>query len=126
MKHAPTALLFAALVATDQTLKAVLPTPYWGWDQRGFSLHPLWGLAAVSLLVAYKPTRLGGTIMAAGLAGNVLSALHGPVANPFVVGDVAFNLADCMLLAGFCVLLASVPAVFRCQQEFGRKRGWTW
>lgn len=120
------AVLFAALVTADQITKQILPTPYWGWDDRGFSLHPLWGIAAVSLLVAYRPTRLGGTIMAAGIVGNVASSLNGPVANPFVVGNVAFNLADCMLLAGFCVLLASIPEVFRCQREFGRKRGWTW
>lgn len=122
----PTALIFAALVAADQLLKAVLPTPDWGWDPRGFSLHPLWGVAAVTLLIAYPPTRLGGAIMAAGLVSNVSSSLHGPVANPFVINDIAFNTADLCLLAGFIVLLCSVPAVFRHQQAFGKRRGWTW
>lgn len=124
MRRWPTLLLL--LIVADQAVKAMLPTPEWGWDPKGFSAAHMLGFAACGLLIAYRPTRLGGTIMAAGMASNVISSLHGRVANPFVVNDIAFNLADCLLLAGFVVLLCSVPAVFRCQQEFGKRRGWTW
>jgi hypothetical protein len=121
----PYAFLCAALVAADQLLKQILPTPYWGWDAKGFHLVAIaLGIGACLTLVAYPPIRLGGTIMFAGITSNVLSASHGDVPNPFVVGDVAFNLADLLLLVGMVVLFASTPAVFRDVRRRGLTRGW--
>ena len=107
-------ILCAALIFADQLVKQVLPTPYWGWDKRGFPVAFLAvGITAALVLVAYPPIRLGGTIMLAGILSNTLSASHGDVANPFVIGDIAFNLADTMLLAGTIVIFVSLPAVVR-------------
>ena len=118
-------ILCAALVFADQLVKQVLPTPYWGWDKRGFPVAVLAvGITAALVLVAYPPIRLGGTIMLAGILSNTLSASHGDVANPFVIGDIAFNLADTMLLAGTIVIFASTPAVFRDVRHRGSARGW--
>ena len=118
-------LLCASLIAVDQLLKLVLPTPYWGMDPRGFSPVAVGlGIVFALILAAYPPIRLGGTIMLAGIVSNVWSATHGDVANPFVIGDRAFNLADIMLVAGFIVIVASVPAVFTDIRERGTARGW--
>jgi hypothetical protein len=119
------AALFTILVAADQLLKQILPTPYWGWDSRGFHLLAVaLGVGACLTLVAYPPIRLGGIIMLAGITSNVLSASHGDVPNPFVINDVAFNLADILLLTGMLVLFASTPAVFRDVRQRGSARGW--
>ena len=118
-------ILCAALIFADQLVKQVLPTPYWGWDKRGFPVAFLAvGITAALVLVAYPPIRLGGTIMLAGILSNTLSASHGDVANPFVVNDVAFNLADVLLLVGMIVLFASTPAVFRDVRQRGLAKGW--
>ena len=121
----PYVLLCALLIFADQLLKLVLPTPYWGWDPRGFPIITLTiGIVAALVLAAYPPIRLGGTIMLAGILSNSLSASHGDVANPFVVGNVAFNLADTLLLAGLVVIVASVPAVIKDIYERGHAKGW--
>jgi hypothetical protein len=53
------------------------------------------------------PLRIFCVVCWAGLMGNALSALHSPVANPYVVGIVAFNTADVYLLISALVLIAS-------------------
>ena len=119
------AIICAVLVAADQLLKVVLPTPYWGWHPGGYSPFTLaLGFAAAAVLVAYPPIRLGGTIMLAGMIGNVVSVSHGSVANPFVIGSLAFNLADTLLLAGFLVVCFSTPSVARDIRVRGHAKGW--
>jgi hypothetical protein len=50
---------------------------------------------------------LGAGVFAGGVFGNLISAaLHGRVvANPFVVSEVAFNLADVFVLAGIVLTI---------------------
>jgi hypothetical protein len=121
----PYALICVALVTADQLLKQLLPTPYWGWHPGGYSWYGLTvGFAAVAVLVAYPPIRLGGTIMLAGMVGNVVSVAHGAVANPFLIGSLAFNLADLMLLTGFLVICGSAMGIARDIRARGLARGW--
>ena len=70
------------------------------------------GLFVFALLLARLPSRLlaaGAGVFAGGLLGNLVSAaMHGrAVANPFVVGDVAFNLADVFVLAGIVLTIVA-------------------
>src|SRR5205823_3772120 len=71
-------------------------------------------ILVVAVLAARLPSRLfavGAGVLAAGLLGNLVSAVAhgGVVANPFVVGDVAFNLADVLVLGG--LVLVAVAAM---------------
>jgi cytochrome b561 len=70
------------------------------------------GLFLLALALARLPSRLlatGAGVFAGGLVGNLASAaMHGrAVANPFVVGDVAFNLADVFVVAGIVVMIVA-------------------
>lgn len=70
------------------------------------------GLSFFALLLARPPSRLlaaGAGVFAGGLLGNLASAaMHGrTVANPFVVGDVAFNLADVFVVVGIVVVIVA-------------------
>lgn len=70
------------------------------------------GLFVLALVLARLPSRLlatGAGVFAGGLLGNLASAaMHGrTVANPFVVGDVAFNLADVFVLAGIVLVIVA-------------------
>ena len=121
----PYVFICAALIAADQLAKHVLSTPSWGSDPRGFATPRIvLGIGSCLLFIAYPPIRLAGTIMLAGLASNIVSASHGSVPNPFVIGNMAFNPADTMLLAGFIIMVASIPRVFRDMRQRGLERGW--
>ena len=63
------------------------------------------GILAVVLGSAALPSRLLAAtagILGGGLAGNLGSALihHRVIPNPFVAGDIAFNLADAFVVVG--------------------------
>ena len=121
----PYAVLCSLLIFADQLVKLVLPTPYWGWDSRPITaIMVVLGVGSTLILFSYPPIRLGGTIMLAGMLSNTLSAANGDVPNPFVIGNLAFNLADTMLVGGLLVIVASVPAVFTDIRERGTARGW--
>jgi len=105
-------LLLAALplAAADLAVKASVPTGALLYHHRstGWELGSV-ALLAVLLLLVRLPSRLlaaAGGVYAAGLAGNLLSALSdgGRVPNPFVAGTLAFNLADVLLLGGLALL----------------------
>lgn len=107
-------VIFAALVAADQLTKLLLPTPEWGWDDKAVpAAAAAVGFAAVAVFLAYPPTRIVGVFFASALASNFASALNGDVANPFVVNDIAWNLADFTLLVGYVLIPCSVPFVYR-------------
>ena len=121
----PYALICVTLVAADQLLKGTLPTPYWGWHEKDYTVaSTMMAVALCLILVAYVPVRIAGTLLLAGLAGNTISAFRGPVANPFVVGDLAFNSADIMLYAGFAAIVACFPAVAHDIRKRATARGW--
>lgn len=66
------------------------------------------GILGVVLASSALPSRLLATsagVLGGGLAGNLGSAVlhHRVIPNPFVAGDVAFNLADTFLIAGLVV-----------------------
>ena len=94
------------LTAADLVTKAVVPT-----DPDLYHLRSgLWQLGSTALIalaaaLCRLPSRLfaaAAGVFAAGLAGNLVSALahRGAVPNPFVAGPLAFTLADVVLVAG--------------------------
>jgi uncharacterized membrane protein YjfL (UPF0719 family) len=99
------------LAGADLIVKAALPA--------GLEHHrsPAWAAASlILLLVAFLVTRLPSRLLAlaagvfaGGLLGNLASAAtHDRVVpNPFVVGGLAFNLADVLLLAGIVLGIAA-------------------
>jgi hypothetical protein len=77
------------------------------------------GILAVVLGSTALPSRLLAAtagVLGGGLAGNLGSALlhHGVIPNPFVAGDVAFNLADAFVVVG---LVAGGVAVMRLAER---------
>lgn len=104
-----------ALAAVDLVVKAAAP------PHPGFAHHrtPGWmGLSVGILLVVLLSTRLpsrlyalGAGVFAGGILGNLASAAlhHGVIPNPFVAGDVAFNVADTFVVSG--ALLVGVNAM---------------
>ncbi len=101
------------LTAVDLAAKAALPTDPGLYHARSGA----WELGSAALLavavaLCRLPSRLfaaAAGVFAAGLAGNLLSALHhgGAVPNPFVAGTVAFNLADLLLVTGIALVGAA-------------------
>ncbi|HUJ92964.1 MAG TPA: hypothetical protein VLW05_09700 [Gaiellaceae bacterium] len=106
-----------ALAAADLVLKALLPTTAWDYHQRSHA----WSVVALVLLgalllVGLLPSRLASVaaaIAAGGVAGNVLSArMHGGrVPNPLVVGTLAFNLADVLVVVAAPLLTVALVRV---------------
>jgi lipoprotein signal peptidase len=78
------------------------------------------GILAAVLGSAILPSRwlaIAAGVLGGGLAGNVGSAvLHGrTIPNPFVVGDIAFNLADAFVVVG---LVLGGIAVMRLAERY--------
>jgi hypothetical protein len=99
----------AAVTAVSLAVQASVTAPVWAFHRRSAGFEVLSVLvAAGNVALALLPSRLvalGGGPIAGGLLANVVSAqLHGGrVPNPFVVGEVAFNLADVFVVAGAAV-----------------------
>ena len=99
------------LASVDLAVKSLLPTEAWELHARSQA----WSIAAFVLLgallvVGLLPSRLvsvAAGVAAAGVAGNVLSARldGGRVPDPLVVGTVAFNLADVLVVVAAPVLV---------------------
>lgn len=109
----------AVLAAADLVVKASLTVRFEHARSAGWAAGSL-ALLVLALLVARLPSRLlafAAGVFAGGIAGNVVSAAlhHGLVPNPFVAGDVAFNLADCLVLAG---LVLGIAATMRLALRF--------
>jgi uncharacterized membrane protein len=105
------------LAATDLLVKDIVATRSWDYHQRSHG----WSLAAVSLLAIVlalivlrsRLVALSAGIVAGGILGNLVSA-HGhggEVANPLILGSVAFNLADVFVLAGIPLLVVALVRV---------------
>ena len=74
------------------------------------------GLLLASPALARPPSRLlafGAGVFAGGLMGNLTAAaLHGrAIANPFVLGDLAFNLADIFVVTGIVLMIIATMRV---------------
>lgn len=99
-----------ALAVADLVVKAAVPGDPAMAHHRSQSWMALsFGLFLLVLLFTRLPSRLlafGAGVLAGGLLGNLCSAaIHDRViANPFVAGDVAFNLADVVVLCGIALL----------------------
>jgi hypothetical protein len=101
------------LTAADLLTKAVVPTDPGLYHLRSSG----WRIGSAALLVlalvlCRLPSRFvaaAAGVFAAGVAGNLVSALghDGAVPNPFVAGTVAFTLADVLLVAGVAVVGAA-------------------
>jgi hypothetical protein len=101
--------LAAVLAATDLVVQASVA----GDPALAHHRTPAWmvlsfGILAVVLGSAALPSPLlaaGAGILGGGLAGNLGSAVlhHRVIPNPFVAGDIAFNLADAFVVAGLMV-----------------------
>ena len=102
-----------ALAAADLVVQAaVAADPSFAHHRSYAWVEVSVGLFFFALLLARPPSRLlatGAGVFAGGLLGNLVSAaMHGrAVANPFVVGDVAFNLADVFVVAGIVVTIVA-------------------
>ncbi len=99
--------LVLALVAVDLLTKWALVTQAWAWHP---GAAPGWGItvALYGVLTACFVSPTAGILLVSGAVGNGLSALLGPVANPFTLAhwDLAFNAADLYLLIGFAMSIA--------------------
>jgi len=103
------------LAGADLLVKAAMATDPLGAHHRSHA----WAVVSVALLVVAAlstrlPSRqfaLAAGVLAGGLLGNLVSAVThgGAVENPFVAGDVAFNLADVLVLGG--LVLVAVAAM---------------
>jgi hypothetical protein len=106
-----------ALASVDLALKAQLPTVTAAFHHRS----PAWvGLSIVILTLTAALTAIpsrtvaaSAAILAGGVLGNLVSALRHDlwVANPFVVGVLAFNLADVLVVIGLASLTVSLSTV---------------
>lgn len=109
--------LAGGFAAADLALNALVPTDAWDFHQRS----PAWSVVALVLLgallaVGLLPSlivSLAAGVAAGGVAGNILSArLHdGRVPNPLVVGPVAFNLADVLVVIAAPILTVALARV---------------
>lgn len=98
--------LTAALAAADIAVQAsTAGDPALAHHRTVAWLVLSFGILAAVLGSAVLPSRLvaaGAGILGGGIAGNLGSALlhHRVIPNPFVAGDIAFNLADAFVVAG--------------------------
>ncbi len=109
--------LAAALAAADLAVNALVATDAWDFHQRSQA----WSVVALVLLVALIAVGLlpsllvsvAAGVAAGGVAGNIVSArLHGGrVPNPLVVGPVAFNLADVLIVCAAPILIVALARV---------------
>ena len=109
--------LTGGLAAADLALNALVPTDAWDFHQRSqawsvVALVLLGALLAVGLLPSLAVSLAAG-VAAGGVAGNILAAhLHsGRVPNPLVVGPVAFNLADVLIVSAAPILTVALARV---------------
>lgn len=129
----PRALVVVSLILVfDALTKAYLETPPWAEHYRDsrWQLQAFLGLAIPLALMAYRTIRLAAAILFAGAAGNVISALHGDIDNPFSVifrgTEIRFNAADVALVIGCLAVLGSTPWIARDFHALRRRRGWRW
>lgn len=110
------ALLAVPLTALDLIVKRALETPEWGYHARSVSWLVLSAVLLAALVVLLRvPSRLvppAAGVLAAGVLGNVLSALTSGelvVPNPLVIYSgrsvIAFNLADVFVFVGLATML---------------------
>ena len=113
--------LSAALAAVDLVVQAAVASDPGVAHHRTVTWLVLsFGILAVVLGSAVLPSRLlalAAGILGGGLAGNLGSAvLHRrTIPNPFVVGNIAFNLADAFVVAG---LVLGGIAVMRLAERY--------
>jgi lipoprotein signal peptidase len=68
--------------------------------------------SALIVLTRSVAVAAAGGLVVGGAAGNVLSLAFWPgVPNPIVVEPVAFNLADALVLLGFCLVCVAAVAL---------------
>jgi len=102
-----------ALAGADLAVKAAVPAdPAFAHHRTQTWMGLSFGLLLLVLLLTRLPSvpfALGAGVLAGGLGGNLGSALlhHRAIANPFVAGTFAFNLADTFVLAGVLLLGAA-------------------
>jgi hypothetical protein len=105
------------LAAVDLALNAVLPTRASDFHSRSAVWSVLGAALVVGLLaLTVLPSRLvalAAGVVAGGVLGNVVAAREhgGRVPNPIIVGSVALNLADVVIVAGIPVLVFALARV---------------
>ena len=85
-------------------------------------------VAALSTRLPSRQFALAAGVLAGGLLGNLVSAVThgGAVENPFVAGDVAFNLADVLVLGGLVlVALAAMRLAVDAATDAREPTAWT-
>jgi hypothetical protein len=113
-----------ALASADLAVKSLLPTAAWELHARSQAWSVVvFVLLVALLLVGLLPSRVvavAAGVAAAGVAGNLLSARldGGRVPDPLVVGTVAFNLADVLLVVAAPVLTVALFRVAISHRAF--------
>jgi hypothetical protein len=80
------------------------------------ALTTIW--TAAILVTRSLSIAVGGGVVAAGVAGNLLSlALWQGVPNPIVLGPIAFNLADAFVFFGFLLVAGAALVLVSANSE---------
>jgi lipoprotein signal peptidase len=103
-------VLSTLLAAVDLVQKATRPV-YGHPRSAGYAVVAAAICLAIYVFVPRVPSRglaVAGGIAAAGVLGNLVSALawRNGVPNPIVTGGIAFNIADVLAVTGACGLVA--------------------
>jgi hypothetical protein len=113
----------AAAAAVCLAAQASVVTPVWAFHHRSpafeaFSLAVAVAIVALALLPS-RAVAVAGAPIAGGMIANVVSAQRhgGRVPNPFIVGQVAFDLADVFVLVGVVSLALALGRLAIEQRE---------
>jgi len=110
-------LVAPALATVDLVVKASLHTQPWNFHQRTvawlvLSLVLVAAVSALTLLPSRAVAFFAGILNGGGLGNLVSAAGHRLVVpNPFVIGQIAFNLADVFVGIGVVGLVVSISRV---------------
>lgn len=134
MRSSLITVLIAIFLVADQATKAIINTEPWTMHYRGraWQLEATLALLPMGALLLYSPLRFAASLIFAGVAGNLLTAILNDnyVANPFVIHNgthsVSFNLADVILILGVVFFVVRLPTLGHDVYQWRLRRGLVW